>query len=223
MAETAEKNKEILIREEQPQDWREVEELTREAFWNEYVPGCSDHLVAHRLRSSGAFIPQLDLVAVDEDGRIVGNIMYTHAVIHRDNGDKMPVVCFGPLSVLPELQGQGIGSELIEASKARAMELGYTTIVICGEPRYYKKFGFIAAEEYDVAMDGNVFAPALQILDLTGGKLLAIHGVFCEAREFSVSERETEEFDRNFPPKEKMSGLPSQQRFLELVGQMKDR
>ena len=71
----------VLIRLEQPGDYRTVEELTRDAFWDVYKPGCDEHLVAHRLRSHPDFIPKLDFVALDGD-RIVGNIMYSLSLIH---------------------------------------------------------------------------------------------------------------------------------------------
>lgn len=51
------------IRLEKPEDYRTVEELTREAFWNVYVPGCTEHFMIHNLRNHKEFIKELDLVA----------------------------------------------------------------------------------------------------------------------------------------------------------------
>ena len=76
---------EWTLRREEPGDYDEVEHLTRDAFWDVYKPGCDEHLVAHRLRTSPRFVPQLDLVALDGE-RIVGNIMYSRASIMDDSG-----------------------------------------------------------------------------------------------------------------------------------------
>lgn len=64
----------IEIRKEQKSDYRETEEMVREAFWNHYSPGCVEHYLVHVLRDSSVFLPELDLVAI-ADGRIVGNAM----------------------------------------------------------------------------------------------------------------------------------------------------
>ena len=73
------------IRLETPEDYREVEELTREAFWNVYAPGCVEHFVLHHYRSNPDFIPELDFV-MEEDGRIIGHVMYSKAEIIREDG-----------------------------------------------------------------------------------------------------------------------------------------
>ena len=106
----------IEIRNETEKDFREVEELTREAFWNLHVPGCNEHYLVHQMRSHPDFIKELDFVAVC-DGKIVGNIMYTKASLIDENGQEMAIVCFGPISVLPEYQRKGIGSSLISNTK----------------------------------------------------------------------------------------------------------
>ena len=112
------------IRLEIPADYRETETLTREAFWNQYVPGCAEHLVLHQLRRHPDFVPALDFVA-EEDGRLVGHIAYTRAVICREGRDSLAVLCLGPVSVLPERQRAGVGSALIrhslEAARTRAI------------------------------------------------------------------------------------------------------
>ena len=106
---------EILIRNEREEDTRAVEEVTREAFWNLYVPGCSEHYIAHALRRHVDFIPELDFVAV-VNGRVVGNIMYTRARLANDAGENLAIASFGPLCVHPEFQRLGIGSGLIRHS-----------------------------------------------------------------------------------------------------------
>ena len=76
----------ILIRREMPGDYREVENLTREAFWNVYRPGCDEHYIVHILRNHEDFIPELDLV-MEKEGRIISHILYMRAEIRADGGD----------------------------------------------------------------------------------------------------------------------------------------
>ena len=103
---------EIELRRERPEDYRETEEMVRAAFWNHFAPGCDEHYLLHVMRSCPAFLPELDIVAVFE-GRIVGNVDYTRAVVLGDDGAKREVLALGPIAVLPEFQGRGVGRKLI--------------------------------------------------------------------------------------------------------------
>lgn len=94
----------ITIRLEEEKEYQETENVIREAFWNRYVPGCSEHYLMHVLRSSDSFIKELDFVAVDNN-QIVGQIMYTKAVIE-GQGKQYPIITFGPVAVLPSYQKQ---------------------------------------------------------------------------------------------------------------------
>ena len=209
-------NQNVKLRNEVVSDYRTVEELTREAFWNHYVPGCDEHYLMHIIRDSEAFIKELDIVA-EVDGKIVGNIVYTKATIAADDGTSHEVLSFGPLSVLPEYQGQGIGGMLIEHTKAIAKELGYKAILIYGDPAYYSKFGFAAAETFRIGTSDNMYAAALQALELFPGALAGISGCFHEDAVYGIDEAAAKEFDRGFPQKELQSDLPMQKRFMEMI------
>ena len=212
----------LTIRLEIPADYREVEYITREAFWNHHVPGCDEHYLAHVLRKSSCFIPELDFVAVQQ-GRIVGNIMYTHAKIVGDDGADYPVLSFGPVSVLPEWQGNGVGSALILRSLSEARRLGHTAVLIYGDPAYYSRVGFVAAETYGIGSSDDYFADALQAVELKKGILNGKSGRFFEDHAYEVDAKAAAAFDRSFPPKEKLEGLPSQLKFLEHVAARKPR
>lgn len=191
------------LRLEKEADHRQVETLTREAFWNLHIPGCGEHLLAHKLRVDPSFIPELDFVAVS-DGRIAGNIMYTHAAVEDARGARRPVVLFGPLSVHPAYQGQGIGSALVRHSAEKARELGHTAILIYGSPKYYGRFGFRPAEDFGITNPEGRYHPALQALELVPGALAGAQGRFFEAEVYdTLTPEETEAFDKLFPPKEK--------------------
>ena len=212
----------INLRLEQPEDYRKVEELVREAFWNHHVPGCNEHYLLHILRDSEAFIRELDLVA-EIDGEIVGNIVYTKAKVLGDDGISREVLCFGPIAVKPEFWAQGIGSALIEYSIARAKELNHRAILIYGDPEYYKRFGFVPAEKYGIGTPDNKYAEALQGLELWEEALSDCKGRFFEDAVYDVNEAAAAEFDKSFHPKELLEGLPSQERFRYLVGLRRQR
>lgn len=212
----------IRLRNEQTKDYRTVEELTREAFWNHHVPGCNEHYLLHIMRNTASFIKELDVVA-EVDGRIVGNIVYTKATVIDDDNRSHEVLCFGPLSVLPAFQCKGIGRALIESTKITAKELGYKAILIYGDPEYYCKFGFIGAETFKIGTADNMYAPPLQALELVSGALSNIAGRFFEDAIYNVDEMAANEFDRGFVPKEQRDDLPSQMRFRHLISMRKPR
>ncbi len=212
----------IELRPEGPADFRAVEELTRNAFWNHHAPGCDEHYLAHILRESSDFVPELDYVAV-HDGKVVGNIMYTRAKIVLDRGGEREVLCFGPLAVDPAFQGRGVGGALIERTKTLARELGYKAILIFGDPEYYSRFGFIPAERYGVGTSWGVYIISLQALELQPGALEDCEGYFEESGDYQIDPEASAAFDKGFPPKEKVSGLPSQERFQWIIQQTKHR
>lgn len=193
---------EWTLRREEPGDYDEVEHLTRDAFWDVYKPGCDEHLVAHRLRTSPRFVPQLDLVALDGE-RIVGNIMYSRASIMDDSGGNTEVLVFGPLSVLPDYQGRGIGSLLVRHSLDLAREMGFRAVCIFGHPAYYSRFGFVPAGRFHILPPDGEPIDAFQAIELAPGALEGITGWFAEDPVFSVDPEDLEAFDRHFPPREK--------------------
>ena len=192
----------ITIRPEFEKDYFETEYITREAFWDVYHPGCMEHLVLHRLREAPAFVRELNFVACDVE-RIVGNIVCSKAKVINDAEQEYEVLCMGPLSVLPEYQGKGIGSLLIKTTVKKAQELGYKGIVIYGNQDYYHRFGFVNAEKFGIRTSGGENFDYFMALELTEGSLQGITGNFYEDEAFKVNDKELEEFDKAFPYKEK--------------------
>ncbi len=195
-------NIELAIRNEKGNDYRTVEELVREAFWNLFVPGCSEHFILHNLRNSSDFIPELDFVA-EKEGQIVGQIIYSRGVIDYIHGSQKEVISFGPVSVLPAFQKQGIGSALITHSIKLAHEMEFPAICIYGDPRYYSRFGFRCSEKYDIKTNDNKFAVALLVLELQQGALISTSGRFIESTAFEFDENDFARYDDTFPFKEK--------------------
>lgn len=204
------------LRLEQPADYRETETVTREAFWNHYCPGCNEHYLLHIMRNCPSFLPELDFVAVHE-GRIVGNVVYMKSVIKGDNGKEYEVLSLGPISVLPEYQFKGVGSRLIEHSKAIARRMRFPAILLCGDPAYYSRQGFVPAEQFGIRTADDMYAVPLQVCELYEGALSDAKGRYYEDAIYEVDEAAATEFDKAFPVREKVSGTPSQKRFDEVV------
>lgn len=212
----------IILRNEKSLDFKVVEELTREAFWNQYTLGCDEHYLVHIMRKATSFIPKLDLVA-EVDGEIVGNIVYTKANIVDESGKSHQVLSFGPLAVLPAFQRKGIGGMLIEHTKKIAKELGYIGILIYGDPDYYSKFGFVPAETYQIGTSDNYYAVALQAFEIIDNAFASISGRFIEDAIYDLDQQAVKEFDKNFPSKEVESDTPSQKRFQQLLTMRSER
>src|SRR4030066_775688 len=175
----------LIIRNEKEKDYRDVEQLIREAFWNLYVPGCNEHFVMHNLRNSQDFIPELDFVA-EKEGQIVGQIAYSRGIIKYKQGEKKEIISFGPVSVLPAFQKRGVGSALIIHTINLARDMGHSAICIYGDPRYYSRFGFRCAEKYEIKTADDKFAVALLVLELKQGVLNNMPGKFIESTAFAI-------------------------------------
>jgi len=192
----------IVLRLEEEKDYKETEFLTREAFWDVYKPGCNEHVVVHNLRSSKGFIKELDYVACD-NYKIIGNIMYSESKVTDGNKVNEELICLGPVSVLPEFQKKGIGSLLIKRTIEKARELNYKGIFLYGNPQYYSRFGFINAEKYHLKTSEGLNGDFFMVLELGKDSLNGVEGKCIEDPAFRVNEEELEEFEKQFPYKEK--------------------
>lgn len=192
----------ITIRNEQEQDFRRVEEVTREAFWNLFVPGCDEHYLVHIMRKHPDFIANLSLVALYEN-EIIGSIMYTRSWLFDESNNRMETLTFGPISVLPHFQRKGVGSELILYSVEMATKNGEKAIIIEGHPQNYCKHGFKCAKDCRISdMDGR-FPYSLLVLELQKGSLQGHTWRYCSSDVYNVDPEEAMEFDKQFEPKKK--------------------
>lgn len=203
---------ELIIRNETEADYRAVEELTREAFWNLNFPGCNEHYLVHVIRSHSDFIPELDLVA-ELDGKIVGNVIYTKSKLTDENGSEKDILTFGPLSVAPEYQRRGIGKALLESSFEKALVLGYDTIVIFGSPSNYISRGFKSCKKYNISINGY-FPTAMLVKELKENVLDGRKMFFSESPAFDIDEKAADEFDKTFEPKEKAYRISQEEFFI---------
>ena len=92
-----------------------------------------------------------------------------------------------------------------------------------GDPEYYSRHGFVAAENLDIRTADNMYAVALQVCELYENALSGVTGCYFEDEVYEVDGTAAKEFDKGFPPKEKVEGNASQKRFAELVAGRKER
>lgn len=168
------------------------------------------------MRSHPAFIPELDFVAV-ADGRIVGNIVFVKGIIKADDGRTHEVLTLGPIAVLPEVQSRGIGKALIDHSREVARKMGFKAILLCGDPDYYSRHGFVSAQTLGIRTSENMYFTALQVCELYENALAEANGIYFEDKVYDIDENDVAEFDRTFPPKEKLEDTPSQLRFKQII------
>jgi len=193
----------ISLRPAALDDYRATENITREAFWNLFNPGCDEHYLLHVLREDGAFLPELDIVA-EKDGRIIGHIAYTRSHIAAPDGKRRETLTFGPVSVHPDYQRRGVGARLIFHTLDIARRMGYGAVLILGHPEYYPRFGFRRARDFGLTLPGGESFDAFMALELQPDSLAGLDGgVFHEAEVYHVDQALAEAFDSTFPHKEK--------------------
>ncbi len=201
----------LNIRNETPADHQTVEDMTRRAFYNLYVPGCVEHYLVHIMRDHEDFIPELDFV-LELDGQIIGNIMYTKARLTDEVGIEKEILTFGPVCVMPEYQRQGYGRKLIDHSFEKAVALGYDVIVIFGSPVNYVGRGFQSCKKYNVCVEGGKYPAAMMVKELKPGALDGRKWFYHDSPVMAVSEEDAQQYDAGLEPLEKKH-LPSQEEF----------
>ena len=201
----------IVIRRETEADYRAVEQLVRESFWNVYRPGCLEHYVLHRFRDDPAFVKELDYV-MEKDGELIGQNMFVHAVIRGDDGRGIPIMTMGPICIAPQYKRQGYGKQLLDFCLDQAAKRGCGALCFEGNIRFYGKSGFTYASTFGIryhdlpeGADDSFFL----CRELIGGYLADVTGVYQTPRGYYVDDADVEEFDKAFPPKEKLR-LPGQ-------------
>ena len=199
------------IRLEKKEEQRAVEALVREAFWNVYRPGCSEHYVIHVLRDDPDFVRELDFV-MEQDSRLIGQNMFMRTIIDADDGRVIPVLTMGPIGIAPDRKRQGYGKKLLDYSLEKAAAMGFGAVLFEGNIGFYGHSGFRYARSFGIryhdlpeGADDSFFL----CKELIPGYLGGVTGVYRTPRGYYVDNADVEEFDRAFPPREKLK-LPGQ-------------
>lgn len=196
------------IRLELPADYRKVESLTREAFWNVYRPGYTEHFVLNQFRKNPDFMPQLDFV-MEEGEEIIGHVMFSKAVLQKDGGGSVPVCTFGPISIHPDYQRKGYGQKLVKYALGKAKETGLVVVCIEGNIDFYEHAGFVPASSLGIHICGeskDSAPPYFLAKELVPGCLDSSGYTYYTPKGYFVAEEQPEafeEYEATFPKKEK--------------------
>ena len=163
----------IEIREESPDDIAAIREVNRLAFGQ----GLEGQVV-DALRANGGVV--LSLVAVS-DGKIVGHILYSPAVVGAFRG-----AALGPMAVLPDYQRQGLGSQLVTTGNRRIGEAGHPFVIVLGHPQFYPRFGFTPARARSIRCQWDVPDDVFMVLILDSTKTEGMTGLAQYRSEFSM-------------------------------------
>ncbi len=196
----------FIIRLEKKEDYKAVENLVREAFWNVYRPGCSEHYVIHTLRDNKDFVKELDFV-MEQNGRIIGQNMFMKAEIDADDGRKIPILTMGPICITPELKRKGYGKKLLDYSLEKATEMGFGAVLFEGNIDFYGKSRFDYAEKFGIRyhdLPEDADASFFLCKELIWGYLDGVTGVYQTPQGYYVDDCDVEKFDKQFPPKVKL-------------------
>lgn len=201
----------LNIRNEEPGDYETVENITREAFYNLYIPGCVEHYLVHTMRNHEDFIRELDFV-LELDGKVIGYIMYTKATLTDEAGNVKNILTFGPLCIEPEYQRRGYGKLLIRHSVEKAASMGYDIVVIFGMPSNYVSSGFVSCKKHNVCVEGDKFPAAMLIRELKPGVLDGRKWYYKESPVMAVLPEDANAYDDTLIPKERKH-TPAQEAF----------
>jgi predicted N-acetyltransferase YhbS len=189
----------ITIRPASGDDYRNTEELLRDAFWDLYRPGCVEHFVAHQARAGSDLL--VDLVAV-EDGELLGSLIVTRAQVISPQTSAVEVAYVGPIGVRPKRQRTGVGSGLLRAGLGLLAEQGMGGAFLFGDPGYYHRFGFDDAEQWGITTADGLNFSAFMGLELRPGGLAGVHGALAECAAFDLDSDLLTDFDQRFEPRE---------------------
>lgn len=205
------KKNDYIIRFENKEDYRNTENLVREAFWNVYRPGCLEHFVLNGLRENEDFVRELDFV-MEKDGRLMGQNVFVKAHIKADDGRDIPILTMGPVCIAPDLKRKGYGKILLDYSLEKAKALGFGAVCFEGDIDFYGKSGFNFASSFGIRYHGlpeGADSSFFLCKELEEGYLNGVTGEYETPQSYFVSEEQAEEFDKGFIYKEKKK-LPGQ-------------
>ncbi|MDO5398477.1 MAG: N-acetyltransferase [bacterium] len=133
--------------------------------------------VVKEIRSKKYYIPELELMAVDENGNIIGYAMFSR--FHIEGRYENELLILTPVAVKTELQRQHISKDIIEYGLKKSKEMGYTAVLVEGNPDNYNSRGFVTAADYGIFPGKTVHLPkieCLMICELVPGTLERMYG-----------------------------------------------
>lgn len=175
----------MKIRQEEEKDHKKVFQIIEEAFRNMEHSDHQEQFLVEKLRTSKAFIPELSLVAEDNDGDVAGHILFTKITIE-DGSESFGSLALAPVSVKPEFQNKGIGGQLILHGHQIARELGYQSVILLGHEKYYPKFGYEKTSNFGISFPFEIPEENGMAIELVKDGLKNIRGVVKYPKEFGI-------------------------------------
>lgn len=129
------------------------------------------------IRSKRYYLPELDLVMVNEENTVIGYALFSR--FHLGGKYENQLLLLTPVAVKTELQRQHISKELIEFGFEKAKEMGYQAVIVEGNPRNYNPRGFETSCKHGILAGETVHLPrpeCLMVKELQAGALQNIHG-----------------------------------------------
>jgi putative acetyltransferase len=157
----------VLILPEVPKDYAEVYAVNIAAF---DTPAEAKLVEVLRVEAH----PYVSLVA-NEVGEIVGHVLFTP--VELSGHAHLKIMGLGPVAVMPEKQGRGIGSALIKAGLERCKEIDYGAVVVLGHKGYYPRFGFTPSVRFGIGCEYDVPEEVFMVIELVPGYLQGAQGI----------------------------------------------
>lgn len=163
----------MIVRPARDEDHAGLLDVERAAFG-----GPDEANLVEALLADPSAAPLINLVA-EQDGSVVGHVLFTHAVVETESGDFAATI-LAPLAIAPESQGQGIGQALSREGVAAAADLGIGLVFVLGHIEYYPKVGFRPAAPLGLVAPYPIepaVADAWMVLETRPGLLGSVRGV----------------------------------------------
>jgi len=165
----------IIIRRERPEETSAVRRVNEQAFGQR-----AEAALVDALRQRDELL--ISLVAI-EDEQVVGHILFSPVTVQSD-GASWGAMGLGPMAVLPEHQGKGIGSQLVEAGLEECRKTGHEVVVVLGHPEFYPRFGFAPSKPLGIRWEKDVPEEVFMVTELREGALAERGGVVKYLPEF---------------------------------------
>ncbi|WLR57522.1 N-acetyltransferase [Mesobacillus subterraneus] len=165
------KRNDCIIRKEKSGDYSGIREINHRAFEN----GENEAKLVELIRASEHYHPDLSLVAVKDDGEVIGHILFSIINLVTEQGT-VPTLGLAPMAVKPDYQNSGIGSDLVNKGIKTCKALGYQHIFVLDHPNFYPRFGFSPASQFGIDSPFPVPDEVFMALELKTGSLYGLQG-----------------------------------------------
>jgi len=171
----------LIIRQESEKDYRGITRCNDLAFKQK-----GEGVLVEAIRKNPKYIPELSLVA-EVDAEIIGYILFFPIIIE-SNQNNFSSLSLAPMSVVPEYQNKGIGTELVKNGLKKARELDFESVIVLGHEKYYPRFGFKPASNWNIKSPFSVPDEAFMAIELIPNALIEVNGIVIYPEEYDLAQ-----------------------------------